>query len=70
MGRILINELSSILMKRKDLGKKKASTFINELFNVIQKGLEEDRIVKVKGLGTFKIIEVDDRESVKSYYLT
>ena len=64
MGRILINELSSILTKRKDLGKKKASTFINELFNVIQEGLEEDRIVKVKGLGTFKIIEVDDRESV------
>ena len=38
--------------------------FVNELFFLIQKSLDEDKIVKVKGLGTFKIIDVDDRESV------
>ena len=43
---------------------KEASQFVNELFFLIQKSLDEDKIVKVKGLGTFKIIDVDDRESV------
>lgn len=64
MGKISINELAAVLMERKNLKKKSASTFVNELFYVIQKGLEQDKSVKVKGLGTFKIIDVDDRESV------
>lgn len=64
MARILINELASVLSEKKKLNKKDATNFVNELFNLIQEGLGEDRLVKVKGLGTFKIIEVDDRESV------
>ena len=64
MGKISINELAAVLIERKNLKKKGASAFVNELFYLIQKGLGEDRIVKVKGLGTFKIIDVDDRESV------
>lgn len=64
MARILVNELASALSDKKKLNKKVASTFVNEMFYVIQKGLNDDRLVKVKGLGTFKIIEVDDRESV------
>lgn len=64
MGKISINELAAVLIERKNLKKKSASAFVNELFYLIQKGLGEDKIVKVKGLGTFKIIDVDDRESV------
>ena len=64
MARILINDLASVLSERKKLNKKDATYFVSELFNLIQEGLGEDRLVKVKGLGTFKIIEVDDRESV------
>ncbi|MBP5713132.1 MAG: HU family DNA-binding protein [Prevotella sp.] len=64
MGKISINELAGVLIERKNLKKKSASAFVNELFYLIQKGLGEDKIVKVKGLGTFKIIDVDDRESV------
>ena len=64
MGKISINELAAVLIERKSLKKKSASAFVNELFYLIQKGLGEDKIVKVKGLGTFKIIDVDDRESV------
>ena len=64
MGKISINELASVLMERKNLKRKSASAFVNELFYVIQKGLGQDKMVKVKGLGTFKIIDVDDRESV------
>ena len=64
MGKISINELAAVLIERKNLKKKSASAFVNELFYLIQKGLEQDKSVKVKGLGTFKIIDVDDRESV------
>lgn len=64
MGKITIQDLASAIVERWHIGKKEASMFVNELFFVIQKSLDEDKIVKVKGLGTFKIIDVDDRESV------
>ena len=64
MGKISNNELAAVLIDRKRLSKKNASRFVNELFNVIRQGLQNERLVKVKGLGTFKIVDVDDRESV------
>ena len=64
MGKISTQDLASVLVERWHIGKKEASQFVNELFFLIQKSLDEDKIVKVKGLGTFKIIDVDDRESV------
>ena len=64
MGKISLQDLASVLVERWHLGKKEASMFVNEMFFLIQKSLDEDKIVKVKGLGTFKIIDVDDRESV------
>ena len=59
-----IQDISKVLMERNGLNKKVAAAFVNAMFDVIQQALERDRIVKVKGLGTFKIIDVDDRESV------
>lgn len=64
MSKISIQDLAGVLVERRHLSKKEASMFVNELFFLIQKSLDEDKIVKVKGLGTFKIIDVDDRESV------
>lgn len=64
MGKITTQDLAGVLVERWHIGKKEASQFVNELFFLIQKSLDEDKIVKVKGLGTFKIIDVDDRESV------
>ena len=64
MGKVSLQDLAGVLVERWHLGKKEASMFVNEMFFVIQKSLDEDKIVKVKGLGTFKIIDVDDRESV------
>lgn len=64
MGKMTIQDLASVLVERWHLGKKEASLFVNEMFFVIQKSLDDDKIVKVKGLGTFKIIDVEDRESV------
>ena len=64
MGKMTTQDLAGVLVERWHIGKKEASQFVNELFFLIQKSLDEDKIVKVKGLGTFKIIDVDDRESV------
>ena len=64
MSKISINEVAAVLMERNGLGRKAVTTFVNEMFNIVQEGLEQDRLVKIKGLGTFKIIDVEDRESV------
>ena len=64
MGKISIQELAATLIERNGLSKKEATTFISALFDLVQQTLETEKIVKIKGLGTFKIIDVDDRESV------
>ena len=64
MGKISIQDLSSVLVEKRGLSKKDASNFISEMFDIVQQELEKEKIVKIKGLGTFKIIDVDDRESV------
>ena len=64
MGKISLPELASTLQERRQLNKKEASQFVNEMFRIIQESLDQDKLVKVKGLGTFRIIDVEDRESV------
>lgn len=64
MGKISLQELSATLQERRQLNKKEASQFVNEMFRIIQESLDQDKLVKVKGLGTFRIIDVEDRESV------
>lgn len=64
MGKISLQDIASRLVDRRQLSKKQASQFVNEMFLVIQQSLNQDKLVKVKGLGTFRIIDVEDRESV------
>ena len=64
MGKISIQELASALAENSSLNKKESSAFVSAMFDIIQEALERDRTVKIKGLGTFKIIDVEDRESV------
>ncbi len=64
MGKLTIQDIAKVLTDRKGLSKKEASNFAGEMFDIIKQALERDLIVKVKGLGTFKIIDVDPRESV------
>ena len=64
MGKMTIQDIASRLMERKDLSKKQASRFVNEMFTIIQHALDEEKLVKVKGLGTFRIIDVEERESI------
>ena len=64
MGKIAIQDVASKLIVQNGLSKKEATRFANKMFDLIREALEEDKTVKVKGLGTFKIIDVESRESV------
>ncbi len=64
MGKLTIQEVAKILVEKNGLTNKDANRFASEFFAVIQQHLQKDELVKVKGLGTFKIIEVEARESV------
>ena len=64
MGKISIYDLADVLVERKKLDKRDAVAFVTAMFEIVRKHLEEDKLVKIKGFGTFKIIDVDDRESV------
>ncbi len=64
MSKTTIKELASSLSEKLDLSKADAERFVAAIFEVINDGLEDDKLVKVKGLGAFKIIGVAARKSV------
>ena len=64
MEKITIQELAADLARRNNLTKKDSQNLVAAIFNTIQEGLELDKIVKVKGLGTFRVIDVESREFV------
>ena len=64
MGRLTIQEIAKVLVAKNGLDQSQANRFATELFAIIQERLEKNDLVKVKGLGTFKVITVDARESV------
>ncbi len=64
MGKISIQEVAKILLDKYGLTPAEAENFVSSVFDVIRTGLDSDRQVKIKGLGTFKIIGVEARESV------
>ncbi len=52
------------LARKSGVSKKVAETFSKTFFDTIVEAVSAGEIVKIKGLGTFKLVEVDDRESV------
>lgn len=64
MGKQTIQEVAKILVEKNGLAPKDANRFATEFFNLIMQRLQQGDQVKVKGLGTFKIINVEARESV------
>ena len=63
-NKVLLTDLAEGLARRKSISKKDAENFIRVVFDTIQGQLLAGESVKVKGLGTFKIVTVDSRESV------
>ena len=62
--RLTIQDLTDLLAAKHSMTKKDAEAFVKEFFLLIEQSLQNENIVKIKGLGTFKLIDVDSRESV------
>ena len=61
---LTIKDLAEILVQKHQLDSRSAEAFINAVIETIHEGLKNDRVVKVKGFGTFKLTAVRERESI------
>ena len=64
MNKLTLNNIAKVLVEKNGLEPKEAMTFTAAMFDLIHDRLNEEGIVKVKGLGTFKMIRVEARESI------
>lgn len=64
MSKNSLNILGKKLAEKTGLSQQDAELFIKKMFDVVNEGLQDDKQVKVKWLGTFKVTSVKDRESV------
>lgn len=64
-NKILLQDMASSLSAKFKLKQKESEAFLKTFFEIVSEYVHKEKIVKVKGLGTFKLIEVSDRESVK-----
>lgn len=64
MGKIFMSDLADRLAEQAGMSKRDAQQFLSAVVETIQEGVNNDKIVKIKGLGTFKVIDVEARESV------
>lgn len=62
--RLNISDLAGLLAEYTGKDRKLTELFLKELLVVVSDALLEERLVKVKGLGTFKVVQVEERESV------
>lgn len=62
--KINLQQLAKTLAQKRNLPQKDAEAFLKTFFDAIIENVTADKMVKIKGLGTFKLIEVLDRESV------
>ena len=59
-----LQDLSALLAERESLSLEQAEDFVRTFFELTEEGLLKDSFVKVTGFGTFKLVEVSERESV------
>ena len=57
-------DLVNLLAQKNGLSRKKNVQFVNELVDLINEVLKDEKLLKISGLGTFKVIDTKDRESV------
>lgn len=63
-NRLTIQDLAGLLAEYTGKDKSSSERFLREFIAVVSEGVYTDKLVKVKGLGTFKIIPVEKRESI------
>ena len=62
--KVTIQDIIELLAEKHSMTKKDAEIFVKGMFELIEEALVTEKYVKVKGLGTFKLTEVESRESV------
>lgn len=64
MNKFSLNTLGKLLADKSGLSQVEAELFIRKMFDVCNQGLDADKQVKIKWLGTFKVQATKDRESI------
>ena len=64
MSKISLSDLAQRLAEKSGISLQDAELFVRKMFDVANEGLQSDKLVKMKWLGTFKVMAVKDRESV------
>ena len=62
--KITLQDIINLLCEKQGISPKDSETFVRTMFDVIEEALTNEKYVKIKGLGTFKLTEVNSRESV------
>lgn len=62
--KITLQDLVELLSEKNNMTKKSADALFRAMFDLIEEALANEKYVKIKGLGTFKLTEVDSRESM------
>ena len=62
--KINLSQLSDLLAQAGGMSKSASEQFVKNFFEIITQNVLSDGLVKVKGLGTFKLLQMEDRESV------
>ena len=63
-AKMTLQQFSELFAKSNGITKKTSETFIRHMFDSVLEGVMSDGVVKIKGLGTFKLVDVGQRESV------
>lgn len=63
-SRLTIQDLAALLAERTGKDRNSAEQFLREFIAIVSQGVFTDKIAKVKGLGTFKVVLVEKRESI------
>ena len=64
ISKLNMQDIIDLLVAKNGISKEEAEKFIVELFNLIEKGLSTDELIKIKDLGTFRLTPIQERESV------
>ena len=63
-NKLSIQDLAVAFSERYGIDHKTSATFVKTVFEIVEEYVAIDKLVKIKGFGTFKLISVSDRESV------
>ncbi len=64
MAKLTLHDLADAIANNNDITPDEAEQFVSAVFDIIHDAIDQERLVKIKGLGTFKVIDVNARESV------